>query len=98
MTVLLGLGFVGVSVLLMLWGGFVLSLLWNWYVVPILNLPPVTALQAIALTLVVGMFKGTAHDPELEKGGLDVVVRRMLSGFFYSLILLLVGWALRGCV
>lgn len=39
-----------------LWSGFVLSVLWGWFVVP-LGVPPIGVLQATGLTLTVDLVK-----------------------------------------
>ena len=38
---------------LVVWRGFVLSILWGWYAVP-LGLPPIGLIEAIGVSLVVG--------------------------------------------
>lgn len=50
--------FVGIIALMIfatVWRGYVLSILWGWFAVPILHLPPLTIAQAIAVSLLAGM-------------------------------------------
>jgi membrane-associated protease RseP (regulator of RpoE activity) len=55
-----GIGFVLSNVLLLLtigplWGGYVLSRLWGWFVVPVLELPPLTWATAYGIALILGL-------------------------------------------
>ncbi len=51
MSFLLQLGFLAVASLV---NGFALKLLWNWFMVPILELPILSLTQAIGIGIVVG--------------------------------------------
>jgi len=41
------------TIVVMTWGGFVLHLLWRWFVVPIWTIPSITILQAAGALLIV---------------------------------------------
>jgi len=44
----------GLAALYAIWGGYVLTCLWGWFVVPTFALPPLTLAQAIGVSLIVG--------------------------------------------
>jgi hypothetical protein len=48
---------VGVTVSAIL-DGWVLSILWGWFFVPILDMPPISTIQAIGIALVVTFLTG----------------------------------------
>lgn len=53
---MVGLAIVGVVALLILssvLNGWVLSILWGWFLVPTLKLPPLTVVQAIGIAMVI---------------------------------------------
>ena len=55
---LIVIGIVGVVMLLAIWRGFVLSYLWQWFLVP-LGVSEISIAHAIGLSVLVGMF--TSH-------------------------------------
>ena len=52
------IGYISTTVIFMvlssLWNGYALSILWRWFMVPSLGLPPLSIGYAIGLSLVVG--------------------------------------------
>lgn len=75
-----------------LWRGYVLSVLWGWFFVPIFHLPPLGVAQAIGIALVVGMFTmSTQKDGDKESG-----VSHKLGVIFLAPALALgVGWVIK---
>jgi hypothetical protein len=70
-----------------LWGGYVLSTLWGWFVAPLFNLPAITALQAasLALTVTFGakiltVVKEVGKTKTLEEGVIAII------GSFFAII------------
>ena len=70
--------------------GWVLTVLWGWFVVPTFHAPELNIVTAIGLTLVVGMFKGysvkTGKKSENEK--LTEAVAVVIMPFIF----LFLGW------
>lgn len=70
------------------WRGYVLSILWGWFMVPAFGLPALTVPLAIGLSLVVGFL--TAHrlkkDKDFEWGW---AIGNMI---FAPAMVLLIGW------
>jgi len=56
----LGLGFIVIILLSVTYSGYVLSVLWEWFVVPVFNIQPISIALATGLALIVGYL--TNHD------------------------------------
>lgn len=72
--------------------GWVLTVLWSWFVVPTFGLPELSIAVAIGLSLIVGMFKGystTRKSEDLETSEKVGQVIVMIFGPFFVLFL---GW------
>ena len=83
-------GIVAVSWLLR---GYVLSILWRWFMVPTLGLPALSIPQAIGIALVVGMLTHQSHHyPENKDEKTSTKVVRSLGPFVAPFATLLVGW------
>lgn len=70
--------------------GFTLSVLWGWFAVPILHLPPLTLAQAIGVMLVAGYL---THQMPSK----DTHSARYMMFFipFRAALLLLIGYAVK---
>jgi hypothetical protein len=83
-------GAVTCIVLSCLWRGYVLSLLWSWYMVTIFGMRPLTMPMCIGLSTVVGMMSGsgvTYNDHTRPP------IKDMIFGSFIApTIGLLMGW------
>ena len=83
---------IGSSVL----GGWVLSLLWAWFLVP-MGLPAITIAQAIGVSLVISMltqqFIPDARTAEQRKAQLW---HNVLITILHPFMVLLMGWIVRG--
>lgn len=87
----LGVLFVLVSIpLIAIFQGWVLTVLWGWFVVPTFALPKLSIAVAIGLTLIVGMFKSYQVKNE-EKSTEDKVVE-WVAGILVPLFILFLGW------
>lgn len=73
--------------------GYVLSVLWGWFIVPTLRLPQLSIVPAIGIATVVSYL--TYHEvdcqPKEEKAGYKVTKAVVLS-FVRPLLALLFGW------
>ncbi len=86
-------GFMVVTTLL---EGYVLSVLWRWFMVPILGLPALSVVQAIGIALVVAMLTHQkSHDyPEDKEKSIAKQVAIILAPFLGPLTALLMGWVI----
>ena len=48
-------------------GGWALSTLWGWFIVPVFGLPSISIVQAIGISLLVGSFKGSSQSSRKDK-------------------------------
>lgn len=83
----------------MIWRGYVLSILWAWFVVPF-GLPPLGIAGAIGLSYVVSLMSGVAYIDPLNDD--DEPLERLLKAagmaFFVPALGLLLGWIVAGFV
>ncbi len=99
MTVLvisgLVIGTIGFLVATLILNGYVLSVLWGWFIVPAFNAPPLGLVSAIGIVLVVsfmthqGQYKRPDEQPTLTKIG-----EVFLTGMLKPVVALCVGWIL----
>lgn len=75
------------------WNGYILTILWGWFMAPTFGLPPLMLWQAIGLDLVAGFLTHQWHDyQEKERGPYEkmaILVGRMI---LQPLVYLVVGW------
>jgi len=83
-----------VIILTTVWGGFVLSILWNWFMPVIFGLPELTLVYAMALILVVNYMTGSANKSgasDSEEGPYESLFKAFLVAIFQPLFFLVVG-------
>lgn len=88
MKVLIGLGLI---VTQPIWYGWVLHVLWGWFVTPTFAVPLLTIPQALGLAVILRMFTYTAGGAESDQGR-DVWLRPLVVGYVYPAVALLFGW------
>src|SRR3989344_254836 len=93
MLVLIG----GIMVVATLLRGYVLSVLWRWFMVPTLGLPALSVAQAIGIALVVGMLthQSQHYYPEDKDEKTSNKVVRIIEPFLTPFVILLIGWVVR---
>jgi len=72
--------------------GWVLTVLWSWFIVPTFGLPELSIAVAIGLSLIVSMFRGynnTTKNENLEK---SEQVGKVIVLLFGPLFVLFLGW------
>ena len=89
-------GFVGFAALIVfssLFRGYALSVLWGWFMVPTLHLPPLGVVQAIGIAMVVGFLthQDTSDIPKKERGMGEVIATAVAVAVLYPLLALLIG-------
>jgi hypothetical protein len=90
-VVIVVLGVAALLLAAMLWNGFILSCLWEWFIVP-LGVRPLAIGHAIGVSCVVGLFTLNLAKDESDKtsGPLDKTIVAFSSSFF----VLLLGWVI----
>ena len=91
------LGLLGAALALVplaLWYGFVLSILWSWFVVP-LGLHAITVPHAIGLTLIVSLMR-PYRKPDDSKAGSNKFVEDFAAACLPSLLALGIGYVVKG--
>lgn len=91
------LGTIILSIVAILFSGFVTSFLWGWFMVPSFSLPPISTIQAIGIVLTLRMFvsnnscrkDNTDSDDRWQKD-MDATV----ASIFLSALVLGAGWIL----
>ena len=68
-----------------LWYGYVLSILWAWFVVPAFHVAPLSILLAIGVSIVVRMFT-SSYTESNDKKDEDKAGQRMFGSIFYALL------------
>ena len=85
----------GVFVLGPLWSGYVLSVLWGWFLVPAFHLPQISIALAIGISLVVNMLTAKSSSESVESGkdkGLsESFIRALAFACLYPLLALGIG-------
>lgn len=82
-------------VLATMWKGYVLSILWAWFVVQAFGLPAIGVAQAIGLSLVIFMLTVTSLGESSKEEPFDAIAKAVLMGFFLPLFLLGAGWVVK---
>jgi hypothetical protein len=75
----------------MAWFGFVVSIMWGWFVAPITGWPDLTLPAAIGIVLVADLFSRSDSCDEST-------AERVFYGFLKSLMLLGIGWLVHGLI
>lgn len=94
MAILATLGFFGSWIGITIFNGWILSILWKWFMVPALGLPILTTPQAIGIALVIGYLthKHTPSDDSNKKGFAETYLEVLFTGIAFGLLCLFVGW------
>lgn len=76
------------------WNGFVLSVLWGWFIVPVFQAPTLRIPYAIGLAIVVSML---THQIDWKRAAEDDYpeVVKLLGGSLVALFALGYGWIVR---
>lgn len=85
-------GIMATGVVGYLWGGYVFSVLWAWFIVTAFAAPPLGIAQAIGVTLAARfvLVRWTPEKNEDPEHG-----KRMAAAFMVPLIFLAVGWIVK---
>lgn len=87
------LGVPALVALISIWNGYVLSILWGWFVVPFLKLPALSVPEAIGLVFVGHMLAGGRASRKTEKGKF---FEELVTSLLAPLLALGVAWVVKG--
>jgi hypothetical protein len=76
--------------LIAIFQGWVLTVLWGWFVVPTFRAPELSIPVAIGLTLIIGMFKG--YDLKTQEKSTDDKLVEAIATVAVPLVFLFLGW------
>lgn len=90
-------GLFGLSALGSIWSGYVLTILWAWFVVPTFGLPPLALAPAIGLAVVVSYLthQYTPKAAKPDEGKWDESGRAIAHMVLKPALALLVGWIVK---
>lgn len=76
--------------------GWILKIMWGWFMTPIFHIPQITTVQAIGIAVVIGFLTEQPHKsqkiPESNKERLRMIGKAFLSGIIYASFSLIMGW------
>lgn len=76
--------------LIAMFQGWVLTVLWGWFVVPTFRAPELSIAVAIGLTLIVDMFKG--YDIKTQEKSTNDKLVEAIATIIVPLVFLFLGW------
>lgn len=90
----------GSAFALVLWRGYVLSILWGWFIVSLFHVPALSIPYALGISLILNLL---THGPEGHKKDPTMSdTENMFAAFVYSFILssaaLGIGWIVKGFI
>ena len=96
-TVLGCLGLIALFVIVIpasvIMNGWVLSIMWRWFIVPFFHLPELTIAYAVGISMVISLFKDKSSVSQNNEKSLS---EKIISAFVYAFILPLLslgfGW------
>lgn len=74
-----------------IWGGYVLSIIWGWFMVPTFGLPLLSVTAAMGVALVIGYLTHAYKEPDSETHPW----KRMFYVFMRPLVVLVFGWIVK---
>lgn len=92
MALLLIVGFILILIMSVMWSGYILSILWSWFMVPIFGLPELSVPAAIGVAIVFGYFtRGIKMSAESRKDWAETIS----TAFLTPLVFLFMGWIVK---
>lgn len=79
-----------------IWRGYVLSVLWGWFIVTTFNMQALSVTQAIGLSCVVSFLTYQfIREPEDKRGAMEIMGHAIAMCTLHPLIALAVGWVVK---
>lgn len=88
-------GVLGIPLLLAfssIWSGYVLSVLWDWFMVPTFNLPQLSIPAAIGIAMAMGYLTHQTSTNKDERDGWEVFGLAVVVAILKPLFALVFGW------
>jgi len=94
MVLLASLWFVVLLLVSSILNGYVLSVLWGWFIVPVFNLPTLTAVSAIGIAMVVSYltYQYNESDEDDNKSFGEKLAKPIAIAILRPLFALFFGW------
>ena len=94
MVLLAILGFVALLVVSSIFNGYVLSVLWGWFIVPVFSLPELTVVPAIGIAIVVSYltYQYNESDDDDNKSFGEKMAKLIAMAILRPLFVLFLGW------
>lgn len=89
---ILGILAILVSPLGYILNGWVLSLLWEWFVVSVFGVPALGIAQAIGLSIIIGFLTRHVSYAKADEDALKNLIKAYIAAFFSPLFTLGVAW------
>lgn len=89
---------VPMTIATMIWRGYVLSILWAWFVVPTFEVSEISAAAAMGLSMLIGLAVMAAPPTSDSDDVATRVAHNAAISFLTPLIALGIGWVLRGYI
>ncbi len=90
------IGMVLVIVLMVVIGslmnGWALSILWKWFVIPIFTLPSLSIIQAIGVSMVVGILTSHSSTIDSSKEWTEIINTYIGRAIVYPIMVVGIGW------
>lgn len=87
-------GIITLDVVSYLWTGYVLSILWGWFIIPIFSLPPLSIPTAIGIAVISGLLTHQSRSGKEE--GSSAFGQIIAFNFISPAAALLIGWIVKG--
>ncbi len=75
-----------------IWRGYVLTILWGWFIVPTFNAPALSVATAIGIATVVGMFSSVQNESKDEDKKYSALALYFVNGFVTPALALGIGY------
>jgi hypothetical protein len=86
--------FIAIVLLTAILRGWTLTILWKWFLIPIFHFPPLTVVQAIGFTFVLGFLIGGKNIDWGKKTSLEDFFSQIGTVILQCLIVLGLGWVI----
>ncbi len=75
-------------------GGWALSVLWNWFVSPVFDLPNLTIIQAIGISLITGYITSNPSQSSNDKDATEKMISNVVHAFAAPILYVGIGWVI----
>lgn len=86
------------GILGLIWKGYVFSILWEWFVIPVFELPLLTLIQATSFVLLINFMKASIPILDYTKEGwsnMKTLLYKTSWVILFPALALLVGWLIQ---